>query len=200
VELAVISPVALADFALATYAEPPTLITPHAQVLIKQLDGVTLIGPRGTADLDAVLRDIEAAVERDDAILGRTPNSFAADAEEIAWRIFSRITGPWAGGAHSKGGSELLVLAAMMRYAGRPPAQIAAFEPAPVGTLNGLIDPASTLITRHGEDPVPVAPPWRPHPAPVTALPWRGAPTLDLGAYHAMAGVRAALADFGSHA
>lgn len=184
----------LADLALASYDLPATIETPNVHALIKESDGVVLLALRGTADAIALLRDAEALHERDDPILGRTPDSFAADAEQILWRIFARFTGPWAGGAHSKGGSELLDLAAMMRVIGRPPVRIAAFEPAPVGPLAGLIDPAWTLITRHGDDEIPEAPPWRPHPSPVTALAWVGPRPLNPLDFHAMAGVRAAIA------
>jgi len=184
----------LADLALASYSEPATVETPNVHALIKERDGLVLLGLRGTADFVALMRDAMAAHERDDPILGKTPDSFAADAEQILWRIFSRFNGPWVGGGHSKGGSEILDVAAMMRVIGRPALRIGAFEPAPTGLLGGYIDPATTLITWHGKDPVPAAPPWRRHPVAVTHLPWRGAEPINPLDYHSMAGVRAAMA------
>lgn len=189
-----ISDLDLADLALAAYSEPATVETDNVHALIKERDGFMLLGLRGTNDIAALLRDAEASRARRDPILGSTPDSFAADAEQILWRIFFRFTGPWAGGAHSKGGSELLDLAAMMRVAGRPPERIVAFEPAPVGSLGGLIEPTWAKITRHGADPVTEMPPWRKHPIPVTPLAWSGSKPINPFAYHYMAGVRAALA------
>lgn len=186
----------LADLALASYDLPATIETADIHALIRDVDGITYVSPRGTNPhhLIDLMRDAGAGVTRADPILGDADETLLADAEQLAWRILPRIKGAWAGGAHSKGAAELLYLAAIMAYLGRPPLRIAAFEPPRVGLLGGLVDPAWCALYRHGEDPITELPPWRVHPLPLTALAWVGPRPLDPLDYHAMAGVRAAVA------
>jgi hypothetical protein len=187
-----------AEIALAAYAGA-TIETKDVHALIVEDPDILWIGLRGTDDFIAVLRDAAAAFERNDPILGCTPNSFAEDVEEIFWRILPKLPqGKAIGiGAHSKGASEAQILAAMFAYAGRPVSWLGAFEPAPVGTLSGWLKDQPGIATWRGEDidrplirdPVPAMPLGRPHAMPMTALAWWGPTPLNLANYHSMSGV-----------
>jgi hypothetical protein len=187
-----------AEIALAAYGAV-TVETEDIHALIVDDPDILWIGLRGTADFVALLRDAAAAYERNDPILGKTPDTFASDAEQLFWRLWPKlplikligITG------HSKGASEAEDLAAMFGNAGRRPSWLGAFEPAPVGPLNGLITGLPGIATWRGidtthlllRDPVPAAPEWRPHAYALTLLPWTGERPLDPLDYHSMDGV-----------
>lgn len=189
-----------AELAISSYQVPLTIETDDVHALIVEDPDITWIVPRGTDPRNIVdlWRDLSAIVKRNDPIFGLTPNSFLADAEQLYWRLAPKIppARPIGVAGHSKGGSESLVLGGMLEYGGRKPAFLAAFEPAAVGPLNGIANP--DLITRHGEDEITELPPGIGHPGSVTPLPWEGPKPFGfiarLLAYHAMAGVRDALA------
>jgi hypothetical protein len=183
--------------AIAAYNAPATLETADVHALLIEEDGALIVALRGTnpEHLVDLWRDAGAAIVRDDPILGPVPESFASDAEQLLWRLLPRLhpgkrlylTG------HSKGASEAQILAAMLGHIGFWPDFVAAFEPAPVGTLNGAFLGQAGLATRLGLDPIVRLPSDRPHAQPLLQLDWPGAPPLDPLRYHAMANVRAAL-------
>lgn len=187
-----------AELALAAY-RAVTIETADVHALIVDDPDILWIGLRGTSDFIALLRDAGAATERNDPILGPTPHTFAEDAEEIFWRLLPKLPAskPIGIAGHSKAASEAQDLCAMFRYAGREPAWLGAFEPAPVGTLKGRLKDQPGIATWRGEDitrplvrdPVPAMPLGRPHAMSMTALAWWGPTPLDLVDYHSMAGI-----------
>jgi hypothetical protein len=191
----------LADLALASYTEPATIETGDAHVLVKERAGIIFVSPRGTNPkvLRDDLRDLGAAWVRNDDILRRCPSTITADAEQIVWRLLPYLRAkPWAGGAHSKGAGELLLVAAMLTHGGLPPLRIGAFEPLRVGPCGDLLKADTCLLTRHGLDEITEVPPWLGHPLAITPLVWIGpAPTDPLIQYHDLAGVRASIAALG---
>jgi len=187
----------LAVAAVASYSQPATIETDDVHALLIEEDGCLVVALRGTNPEHWIdlWRDAEAAIMRHDPILGAVPESFAEDAEQLLWRLLPRLKPgqPVYLAGHSKGASEAQILAAMMAHAGFAPAFLAAFEPAPVGTLQGLLKTQAGIATCLGHDPIPRLPLGRPHAQELTLLPWSGVPPFDQLRYHAMEGVRAAL-------
>ena len=186
-----------ADAALASYTAAPTIQTDDVHALVLETEDLVLVALKGTDPrrLVDLWRDAGAIDERNDPLLGRVPETFAGDAEQLFWRLWPLLPvgKPFALTGHSKGASEAQLLAAMLLLAGHPPAFLAAFEPAAVGDLHGLLTGLPGLATRHGHDPVTFVPPLRAHAQPLLEIPWDGPAPLDPLAYHDMQGVRDAL-------
>jgi hypothetical protein len=175
----VITRLVYADLALASYTEPATIETPDIHALIKDVDGFTLVGLRGTnpAKFVDLGRDLLASQTR--------AESFLADAEQLAWRLVRRLTGPYGIGAHSKGGAEGQALAAIMTYLGKPPAALYTWGSPQMGKLGGLIAtlPGADFARQH--DPIPDEP-RRGTPRPRVILPWPGPAPFNRIDCHAM--------------
>jgi hypothetical protein len=187
-----------ADVALACYSTPPTIETDDVHALLVDAfdlaPGLVIVGLEGTNPrrLVDLWRDAAAIDIRRDPLLGDVPESFAGDAEQLFWRILPKLEPgrPFAITGHSKGASEAQLLATMFALVGRAPVFLAAFEPAAVGDLRGLIKDLPWLATRHGRDPITFLPPGRPHAQPLLQLPWDGPVPADPLDYHGMQGVR----------
>lgn len=179
----------LAQLALASYSQPATIETADIHAVITQEDGYVVIALRGTnpAHLVDLLRDVGADETRHDPILGATPETFLADAEQLAWRLDKYLHDPWIGTAHSKGAGEIQDLAAVLTYMGRPPTRLVTFAAPQVGKLNGLIAtvPGRDYAMQH--DLVPDVPPNRGIPRSWTQIPWIGPVPLDRLECHSMA-------------
>ena len=186
----------LADWALAAYARPATIETDDAHALIGAANGVQVIAMRGTDPTHFIdlIRDAEAVGLRNDPIFGPVSASFIEDAEEIVWRLWPLLADPFAITGHSKGGDDAQGVGAILTRMGRPPIRLSVFEPAQLGRLNGTLDPIPGIATRHGEDEITQFPLDRGHAQRLVELPWTGGLVLNPLDYHAMAGVRAAVA------
>jgi hypothetical protein len=195
VDTTLITTLQLADASLAAYVLQATVETDDVHCVISQVGDTQVIALRGT-DPDHfidLLLDAKAIFSRDDPILGSCSESFVADAEQLLWRLWPLLRDPFAITGHSKGASEAQALAAMLTHMGRPPICVTVFEPAQVGTLNDILLKLPGIATRHGGDFVTQEPSGRGHAQPLTLLPWVGPRPLNPIAYHAMAGVRAAV-------
>lgn len=190
-----ISDLTLADLSLAAYTEPATIETDDVHALLRDVDGILVIALRGTNPWHFVdlWRDLSAIAVRHDPIFGAVSESFFADAEQLVWRLWPLLTGPYALTGHSKAGPEAQAAAAMLTHMGRPPIRLSVFEPAQLGTLGGAVAGLPGIATRLGEDPVTQAPENRGHAQPLTLLPWSGGVVVDPLEYHAMAAVREAV-------
>lgn len=179
-----------AELALAAY-ETATIATADIQALIVEEAGETVIALRGTHDVEALVRDLLAAVVRHDPILGPVSESFVADAEQLAWRLDAKLLGRWSVTGHSKAAPEAQALARIMAAMGNPPARVVVFAPPQVGPLAPFPFPGTAYAMQH--DPIPDLPPNRGRPQALTMLDWIGPVPLDRLQCHAMAAYRAAL-------
>lgn len=195
-----ITDIHLAELSLAAYSSPATIETPDAHALIvEETDGL-IIALRGTdpKKLVDLWLDSTAVEDRHDPILGKTPESFLSDAEQLYWRILPKIKPdqPIYICGHSKGAAEANALAAMFVFAWRAPTRLTVFAPPQMGDLGGYVAALPGFAFRHGDDPITGLPPGRSQPRSLTQLPWVGPKPLDKLKYHDMAGYAEAVKAF----
>lgn len=191
----------LAELSLAAYSTPATVETHDAHALITEEPDGLIIALRGTdpKKLVDLWLDATAVEDRDDPILGKTPESFLGDAEQLYWRISPKVkyNQPVYICGHSKGAAEANALAAMFVFAWRAPVRLTVFAPPQMGVLGGYVSALPGYAFRHGDDPITELPPGRSQPRSLTALPWVGPKPLDKLDYHSMAGYLQAVQAFG---
>ncbi len=162
----------LLDLCSASYVEPLVVDTGSVHVLVKSIDGATVIIFRGTASPLDWIRNVSVAPVSEPGI-GMVHSGFMNGVNSVWAKIPAAgeivITG------HSKGGAEAKLLAAKFAAGGRPPVKLTTFGAPRVcwftnGRLAELLAGVAGVDYRNCDDPVPNVPANYHHPREIVQL------------------------------